>query len=84
VLGPEEDAHVEARGEQRLRRGDEIERDGGGIAEKSDPLALKNPSRASDRLADRIAGGGGFFECAGSGLARRGGRAAVRSALFAF
>ena len=39
MLGPEEDAHVEPRGDERLRRGNEVERDGSGVAEKTEAPA---------------------------------------------
>ena len=39
VLGAEEDAHVEPGREERLRRGDEVERDGGGVAEEAEAPA---------------------------------------------
>ncbi len=45
MLGAEEDPHVEAGREERLRRGDEAERDGGGIAEEAEaPARLRGAS----------------------------------------
>ena len=49
VLGPEEDAHVEPRGEERLRGGDEVERDGGGVAEEAEaPARMRGASSQKD------------------------------------
>ena len=49
MLGPEEDAHVEPRGDERLRGGDEVERDGGGVAEEAEaPARMRGASRQKD------------------------------------